>query len=47
MGALQLGVMFLSVVGPFAGLIGAIVMLWHRTSGYGVGGAEVLVMLCM
>lgn len=41
-------VMFLSVVGPVAGLVAAIVLLWHRDWSFGsVGWAEVLVMLGM
>jgi stearoyl-CoA desaturase (Delta-9 desaturase) len=43
---LQQLVMFLSVVGPFAGLIIAIIFLWRRNSGsFTVGWPEIIVML--
>ncbi len=43
---LQQVVMFLSVVGPFAGLVTAIVLLWRRNfGGIGVGWPEIIVML--
>jgi stearoyl-CoA desaturase (delta-9 desaturase) len=42
---LQQGVMFLSVAGPFAGLIVAIVLLWRRSpAGGGIGWPEVAAM---
>jgi stearoyl-CoA desaturase (delta-9 desaturase) len=44
---LQQMTMFVSVVGPIAGLVAAIVMLWHRDSGVGVGWVEVGAMLAM
>ncbi len=45
---LQSAVMFVSVVGPFAGLIAAVFFLWHRTGGRaGIGWPEVLVMIAM
>ncbi|HEY2584816.1 MAG TPA: acyl-CoA desaturase [Tepidisphaeraceae bacterium] len=45
---LQQAVMFLSVAGPFAGLIVAIVLLWRRSpAGGGIGWPEVLAMLVM
>ncbi len=45
---LQQAVMFISVVGPIAGLIAAIVLLWRpHAGGIGVGWPEVLVMLAM
>ena len=41
-------VMFLSVVGPVAGLVAAIVLLWHRSpAAGGIGWAEILLMLGM
>jgi stearoyl-CoA desaturase (Delta-9 desaturase) len=43
----QRWVMFFSVVGPFVGLLAAIVLLWHRGSGGGIGWPEVFVMLAM
>jgi len=48
MPALQRIVMFVSVVGPFAGLIAAVILLWHRTGlGFGIGWPEILVMAAM
>jgi stearoyl-CoA desaturase (Delta-9 desaturase) len=45
---LQQVVMFLSVAGPIAGLIVAIVLLWRRSpAGGGIGWPEVLAMLVM
>jgi stearoyl-CoA desaturase (delta-9 desaturase) len=44
---LQQGVMFLSVVGPFVGLLTAIVLLWQRDSIVGIGWPEIVVMLIM
>jgi stearoyl-CoA desaturase (delta-9 desaturase) len=41
-------VMFVSVVGPFLGLLAAIVLLWRRSPmGGGIGWGEVLVMVVM
>ncbi|MDB5290008.1 MAG: Stearoyl-CoA 9-desaturase [Phycisphaerales bacterium] len=48
MPALQRVVMFFSVVGPFVGLLAAIVLLWRRSpAGGGIGWPEVFVMLAM
>jgi stearoyl-CoA desaturase (delta-9 desaturase) len=45
---LQRIVMFLSVVGPFVGLLAAIVLLWRRSpAGGGIGWPEVLAMIAM
>jgi stearoyl-CoA desaturase (delta-9 desaturase) len=41
-------VMFCSVVGPIAGLVAAVVLLWHRErSSFGIGWPEILLMLGM
>ncbi|HEX4795931.1 MAG TPA: acyl-CoA desaturase [Humisphaera sp.] len=40
-------VMFLSVVGPFIGLLGAIALLWHRSGHAGIGWPEIIVMVVM
>jgi stearoyl-CoA desaturase (Delta-9 desaturase) len=41
-------VMFFSVVGPFVGLLAAIVLLWRRSpAGGGIGWGEVFVMIAM
>jgi stearoyl-CoA desaturase (Delta-9 desaturase) len=47
MPALQRAVMFVSVVGPFCGLLAAIVLLWRRGAGYGIGWPEMIVMAIM
>lgn len=48
MPTLQRWVMFWSVVGPFIGLIAAIVLLWHRASGaIAIGWPEMIVMAVM
>jgi stearoyl-CoA desaturase (delta-9 desaturase) len=45
---LQRIVMFLSVVGPFVGLLAAIVLLWRRSpAGGGIGWPEVIAMVVM
>lgn len=41
-------VMFLSVVGPFAGLLAAIALFWRRdTAAGGIGWTEIIVMIAM
>src|SRR5258708_11633815 len=48
MPALQRAVMFVSVVGPFCGLLAAIALLWHRAPGIsGIGWPEIIVMAVM
>ena len=46
MPVLQQIVMFVSVVGPFVGLVAAIILLWQRNyGGVGVGWPEIFVMI--
>jgi stearoyl-CoA desaturase (delta-9 desaturase) len=48
MPAIQRAVMFCSVVGPFIGLLAAIVLLWkHSPAAGGIGWPEVFIMLAM
>jgi stearoyl-CoA desaturase (Delta-9 desaturase) len=48
MPTLQRWVMFFSVVGPFVGLLAAIVLLWHRAPGsIAIGWPEMIVMVVM